>query len=226
MYDTQSILPACADILLEMVTCPHRRQCIASCPSIKQSMLPFPDFIGRTYRGLVVIGANPGPGGNYAAEEEEMNALLRTYATDKSLEFYNKLLDYRNESSRYWDERNLCSNTMRQHLHFDLEDIAYLNIVKCKTVKTNKQNSCVTKNIGLEVSRKCSHLYLKRQLEILRPTHIIAQWKPIPDDLAKLGFAFSGYAIKALNGLQSWRYKPELSTGAIKPVFEQFLMDA
>lgn len=220
MYDNNSIISAFANILFQMVNCKFRNICIEQCKStIKQSMLPFPDFIGRNYRGLVVIGANPGPGGNYSQEEQEINSLLREFSRNNSIDNYHKILDYRNSCSLYWDDRNLCSKKMRNFLNFDLEDIAYLNIVKCKT---EGKGSSVIYKIGKAVSERCFEHYLKKQLEILNPKYIIAQWKAIPDDLKELKFYFPESNIPFLDGNQTLRYKPELSTKDIKPVFELF----
>ena len=115
---------------------------------------------------------------------------------------------------KLWNS-HLCNNEFRNLLGYDIEEIAYLNIVKCRT---EEGNSNVIRNIGMEVSRMCCASYLSKQLEILQPKYIVGHWNPVIDNLQTLGIDLSKYRTASMNGARHLAKEEKIRE--IKGIFE------
>lgn len=202
----------------QIVSCAEFHDCRQLCGTFDDEP-PQPGFIGRSYRGLVIVGANPGTGYHrdfYQRNNKEYYALADKFSRSGNIKDYQAYLDFTANYMNYWNQ-HLCNAEYRSMLGYDIEDVAYLNIVKCRTSKTG---SDVFSNCGQEVTAKCAHAYLLKQLEILAPKYIVCHWKPVYAALARLGFPMDDIKCAAFSGARHLT-KPE-RTGEIKPIFDEF----
>lgn len=193
MSNIDFILNGFKDMTCEMAECSNYEHCRQHCPpkaAMDTKNPPYPDFVGRNYAGLVIIGANPGTSSQERSKRQDavMNAHLRKLSETRNRQDYEALLDFRNTASLDWN-LTLCSSYHREVLNYDFEKIAFLNIVKCRTL--NPQSD-VTKNVGSHVAKTCAKQFLLRQLLLLMPKYIVCQWKAVEDSLHAVGYNFSG----------------------------------
>ena len=173
----------------EIVKCSDKQQCCKECSSMDTDS-PQPGFIGRNYQGIVIIGANPGTGGEreyYQQMNRKYYAMADSFANSNDISDYHKYLDFSADYMQSWNQ-HLCNNKFRDFLDYDIEDIAYINIVKCRTTQTS---SDVFANCGATVTYRCAEQYLLRQLDILKPKYIVGHWKTIGNTLERLGYDLS-----------------------------------
>lgn len=193
MNNIDSILNSFKDMACEMAECSNYEHCRQHCPpkaTMDTQNPPYPDFLGRNYAGLVIIGANPGTSSQERSKRQDavMNAHLRKLSETRNRQEYEALLDFRNTASLDWN-LTLCSSYHREVLNYDFEKIAFLNIVKCRTLHPQ---SDVRKSVGLYVAGICAKQFLLRQLSLLKPRYIVCQWKAVGDSLRAVGYDFSG----------------------------------
>lgn len=224
MYDRSGIIEKFMDIEREMIDCTDYGHCREICPGsarMDSQNPPFPDFVGRRYAGLVIIGANPGTSSTEAFKRQdlEFNVRMEKLRNSGSIKDYNALLDYRNDASRSWT-RTLCNEEYRRLLGYDLETVAFVNIVKCRTFEPKAD---LFQNVGKEIPRRCYGKYLERQLSILKPRYVACQWKPIQRTLAALGYNFNGAKIGSFNGQRN--LPKEQRIAEVAHIFEEFLSD-
>jgi hypothetical protein len=183
-----SILSRFFETASQVANCPHYDVCRRDCPSLDRSAnsTPQPGFIGRRYGGLVIIGANPGiPNVSPFIEREPVYlSLIRDFARSGDFSKFLRYLDYAATYMSTW-RNNLTNNEFRGLLSYDIETIAYVNIVKCRSEPTG---SDLFKTVGESVTRRCFTSHLARQLKILEPKGFIGHWKPIPKTLRTLGY--------------------------------------
>jgi hypothetical protein len=178
-------------ISCEVGKCKHFHQCRRLCSTLDQTnnSTPQPGFIGKRYSGLVIVAANPGiPNVSPFIEREPIYLdLVKEFSETENYNSFLKYLDYASDYMSTW-RNNLTNKDFRELLGYDIETIAYVNIVKCRSFETG---SDPIKTLGKEVTERCFNNYLKKQLEVLQPKTIIGHWKPIPCVLNKLGYKVS-----------------------------------
>jgi len=187
------------DVACDIAQCSHYNRCRGDCPFLDSSTnsTPQPGFIGRKYSGLVIVGANPGiPNVSpFIEREPEYVRHIQNFARRRDFELFNRYLDYAADYMGTW-RNNLANQSFRKLLGYDIEEIAYINVVKCRS---NPVGSNPFTSVGEPVTRRCFNSHTARQLAVLKPKWIVAHWKPIPRTLAALGYDFPK-AIPAYSG--------------------------
>jgi len=186
--------------------CPHFDQCRKECPTLDNTpnSTPQPGFIGRRYKGLVIIGSNPGIPKTKLFQKREPIYLKHIYdfAIEKNFDKFQEYLDYASDYMTIWNN-NLTNSYFRNLLGYDIENIAYINIVKCRSINTG---SDPLNTVGYSVARRCFTTHTVKQLDLLKPQWIVGHWKPIPDVLRKLGYRINQY-IPCYSGKRDWTYE-------------------
>jgi hypothetical protein len=222
MFHNEKIIDDFKRLTCEMSECPSYEYCRSICPHQSQMDTvnpPFPDFVGRKYSGLVIVGANPGTSFEQRFKNQDLHFknLLDKLKRSKRTSDYHSLLDYRNIASQEW-HKTLCSNFFRSKLEYDFETVAFVNIVKCRTLKCS---SNVENNVGRSVVSICTNRYLKKQLNILNPNYIVCQWKPVKETLRSIGYNFQGVSmVGCFSGQRNIPDKDKIME--IIPIFEIF----
>jgi hypothetical protein len=198
--------------------CPHFDQCRNECPNLDNSSnsTPQPGFIGRHYKGLVIIGSNPGIPDSKLYQEMEPIYLkhIHDFAVEKDFQKFLDYIDYLSDYMAIW-KNNLTNNYFRDLLKYDIGNIAYLNIVKCRSINVG---SDPFNTVGYSITRRCFTEHTLRQLDILKPKWIVGHWKTIPGVLKTLGYRVNQY-IPCYSGKRDWTY--EQRAHEIIPFFKQ-----
>jgi hypothetical protein len=150
---------------------------------------PQPGYIGRKYsnqNGLVIIGANPGiPNVSPFIQKDPIYIQhIQNFARNKDYDQFLQYLDYTDDYMKSW-RNNLTNAHFRELLGYNIEEIAYINLVKCRSIQVG---SNTIQTLGNTVTRRCFNLHTIRQLNLLKPRWIIGQWKQIPKTLHSLGY--------------------------------------
>jgi hypothetical protein len=214
----EDLLRQMMSLAREIVRCPHFDACRRECPSMDREP-PQPGFVGRRYRGLVILGANPGCGqGNefYLRQDKECYRLAQVFADSGSIEDYGRYLDFTGQYMGSW-HAHLCNREFRSLLGYDIEEVAYLNLVKCRTLVTG---SDVFANCGEAATNRCVHSYLLRQLSALQPKYIACHWQGVARALPRIGIGLNGIEVATLNGARHLSAAAKIAE--IKPLFARF----
>jgi hypothetical protein len=175
-------------ITRQISNCPNLSVCAKECYEDKLNKIiceqPSPDYLGPRYAGLVIVGANPGNPSNHKhrAADEITVELMRYVGQAPDAYAFDKLMAQLANSMREW--KQVVNISHRKKLEYDIEQIAYLNIVKCNT---RIANANPLKSVGKRVTSRCWATYASNQLRLLQPTHILGLWTPIRDVLRQLG---------------------------------------
>jgi hypothetical protein len=159
---------------------------------------------------LVIIGANPGKGKDrdvYRVGATEYYRLAAQFAKSGKFEDYMKYRDYTAEYMNEW-HGHFCNGENRRLLGYDIEEVAYLNLIKCRT---EKPSSDVLANVGRKVVSTCYETHLRAQLELLRPKFIVGHWKKVVGTLAGLGYDISGCKCASASGARHLSAKQRIS---------------
>lgn len=159
-------------VLHDTAHCPHMPICGKEGMDCRNM---FPGFIGRRYAGLVIVGHTPSNNKNFAAENEDfihyVDEFRKTvFSKDENSSCTARFLDYNEALCRYmnsWPEGCLVSREERDFLDYDIENVAFINIVKCFR-KENKDT-----RYKEDIQNRCFRSYCQKQLEILSPRYII-----------------------------------------------------
>ncbi|MBP2315473.1 uracil-DNA glycosylase family protein [Azospirillum soli] len=172
-------------ILRQVAVCQHRSACLRDCGTMIRERPPSPDYIGPRYAGLVIVGANPGNGstGSRKANDDHMERLMQRVGEEADVAAFQALMRFLPVSMQGWQQ--VVTSKHREILGFDIEEIAYINVVKCKTSNASANPA---DTVGDRVLRRCWQTYTAHQLRLLRPTHVIGLWKGIDVVLAALGY--------------------------------------
>lgn len=147
--------------------------------------VPSPDFIGSRYSGLVIIGGNPGlahQGVHYENDRRMFDFQRRVAAGDQ--EALTELLAFLPSSMAHWPQ--VVDTQSRLRLGYDIEDIAYIDIVKCGSAPAKGDTRSLFART--KILERCWKLHTRQLLELLQPTHILALWKPILGVLDYVGY--------------------------------------
>ena len=206
---------------VEVAACPHLATCRAEMSAAKKAMplaLPSPDYVGPKYNGLLIIGGNPGIAHRAAhhANDAHMFALQAKIATGDQAAF-DELMTFLPQSMAHWLQ--MVNTDGRQRMQYDIEEIAYIDIVKCATRPGGSKLEALL--AGTQVLQRCWTTHTAALLDLLAPTHIVALWAPIISTLKGLGYTFPSNAISGhYDGRRNWgrdqRYQ------AAKPVFDAY----
>jgi hypothetical protein len=204
-------------LMIQVANCPNLARCRSDCQKLDKTKFPSPDFVGRRYRGLVIVGGNPGNSYNASTSQSDQVAdqLMDRVRMHGRQEDAEKVLEFYPSWMLSW--KQIVNASHREILRFDIEEVAYLNLVKCKTLVGS---SNTLRLVGTEVFERCADTYALRQLEILRPRFLVGLWQPIRGMLEGAGFSFRGIQYAAYNGQHSLPLEERLSD--IKRLFAQF----
>jgi hypothetical protein len=97
---------------------------------------------------------------------------------------FDELLAFMPTSMAHWPQ--VVDGDGRLRLQYDIEEVAYIDIVKCGTAPGRGDTDSLFKNTG--ILGRCWEQHTRRLLELLRPSHILALWKPISGVLERLGY--------------------------------------
>ncbi len=181
---------------------------------------PSPDYIGPRYRGLVVVGANPGIA---ITPSQKLND-ARTFELQERIatgdrDAFAELLRHLPDSMLGW--KQMVNRSARAYLDYDVEEIAYINLVKCATTITNSDVRKLFKGAAKDVPSRCWNLHTRAILEALNPHFVVALWIPVLQNLEWLGYRFD--AVKkfaAYNGQRNLRSEEKYK--GVKAVFDFF----
>lgn len=159
--------------------------------------MPSPDFIGSRYSGLVIVGGNPGLAhhGVHHANDRRMFNLQRRIATGEQSAF-DELLEFMPKSMAHWPQ--VVDSDGRHRLRYDIENVAYIDIVKCGTAPGKGDTHSLLS--GTAILARCWEQHTLRLLELLQPTHVLALWKPIIEVLERLGYPLQDKMVGYYNG--------------------------
>lgn len=169
--------------------------------------VPSPDFIGSRYSGLVIIGGNPGLAhrGSHFENDLTMFELQREVAKGDR-DAFEKLMSFLPFSMEHWPQ--VVDSDGRRRLKYDIEDVAYIDIVKCGTSPARGDTRALMAGTG--VLGRCWETHTRKLLSVLAPTHILALWKPILGVLEGLGYSLkdkeTGYYCGARHLTKETRY--------------------
>ena len=204
-----------------VAACPHAEICQAefrkkgareqSPEDRRLGPMPSPDFIGSRYRGLVVVGGNPGIASTteHRCNDRITLDLQRRIALGDRRAF-EELMRHLPVSMAHW--KQVVDADGRRRLRYNIEEIAYVNLVKCGT-RPGRGNTKALFS-GTPILSRCWETHTKQMLDWLAPTHVVALWKPIIGILNKLGFnvdaVVSGYHNGARHLTKDQRYAAAL----------------
>lgn len=181
---------------------------------------PTPDYVGPRYRGLVVIGANPGIAFRSKQKANDAHTFElqdRIAAGDRVA--YDELLLHLPESMLGWQQ--MVNGFARQFLRYDIEEIAYINLVKCATTTPHSDVHNLFRNNAKAIPQRCWDANSLPLLESLRPRFIAALWRPVLGSLRQLGYLFAGVEMTgAYNGQRNLPIHKRYED--VKKVFDAF----
>jgi hypothetical protein len=117
--------------------------------------------------------------------------------------------------------RQVVNRRARDFLKYDIDEVAYVNLVKCGTTRTSSDIHSLFKGGAGSIPKRCWDTHTRDLLDYLKPSRVVALWKPIRSNLARLGFSFDGVEkFGAHNGSRSVSFDDKFLE--IKPIFDQF----
>ena len=139
-------------------------------PSPPALGLASPSFLGRDYRGLVVLGQNPGLGARRGSEHRIWDGLLTAWRDEGTTESYGKafrfyLDDFQHVAAwRQWVEPVLLAADLSAH------EVAYLNLGKSVLRKNEPPRSP-------DPIFEADWRWTRAQLDLLEPAIVLAGGK-------------------------------------------------
>ena len=182
------------EIARAVAACPHSTTCgsefrtkyeKAQPSRLHFAAMPSPDFIGARYSGLLIVGGNPGLAhhGVHFANDQKMFDLQGRIAAGEQGAF-DELLAFMPLSMAHWPQ--VVDSDGRRRLQYDIEDIAYIDIVKCGTAPGKGDTHSLLN--GTAILARCWEHHTRHLFDLLRPTHILALWTPIVAVLERLRY--------------------------------------
>jgi hypothetical protein len=139
--------------------------------------VPQPGFVGARYRStrLLFIAQNPGTHKDPVRDKPYLRALqrLRVEPTMENYDLANR------ESRKFIPDWTIQKKYfLLDKCHLDLDDIAFFNVVRCRTRDNEKPNEEMTKN--------CLKEHFKRWLDLLKPRFVVFLGKWAKDQTCDL----------------------------------------
>lgn len=124
---------------------------------------------------------------------------------------FDELMRFLPESMANWPQ--VVNADGRRRLRFDIENVAYIDIVKCGTAPGRADTSALFG--GTEILNRCWTNHTRRLLELLAPTHILTLWTPIKKVLEGLSYSLKDKELGNYNGARhltlEQRYAPAVA---------------
>ncbi len=185
----------------------------AACPKLlrdEQENVPQPGYIGHGYRAtkLLLVGQNPGVDTvGLAARDRIYTTALREVAESPSAATYQSLTSILEDFVPSWPVHG--NYFPLRECGLTLQDIAYCNVVRCRTVGNATPSTRQTKN--------CVDTHFQHWLEVLKPRVVIfiGKWasdrcRTITDGL-KIPSAFMNRQ-RSLSAMERTRNRQEVVT--------------
>lgn len=167
----------------------------------------FPGFIGKEYKQLVIVGSHPS---NNSAYQEYNESFIRHLEEFKKVEYseapnsacVEKFLDYLTALESYmnnWKDEHLVSRAARKYLSYDIEHIAFVNMVKCFRAKDASND----KKQLARIKYRCVTSCFLQQMEVLDPKYIVCINKATMENLKNLYSLHHNCEIGCANGIRT-----------------------
>ena len=190
----------------DIVHCPYCTDCQKE--GMRCREMKYPGFIGKRYAKFVVVGHFPANNKQYIERE---NAFRPYYEAFKNSQFsdaldsicYENFIAYNEALSNYmreWPRGYFVSEKEREFLNYDIDNIAFINITKCKFQNSEKQRD---DNAVKMIDAYCFNKHFINQIKILNPDHIVCVNKKTKMILENLYPEIKKFNIAAGNGSQS-----------------------
>jgi hypothetical protein len=131
--------------------------------------VPQPGYIGTNYgrTGVLLVGQNPGVPGRLADRDRPYTAALRTLRDDPTPQNYAKLQEVLSRFIRDWPVQGRYFPLKECGL--ELADIAYFNLVRCRTIDNAPPNAALTNSC---------RTHFDRWLDMLKPSVVafVGKW--------------------------------------------------
>lgn len=181
-YDIEHIKKEMIQLMTGIVNCSHCKKFVEGEELDKQH---FPGFIGKEYKGLVIIGRNPGSSGSANRREIDKRTFnsLSSFKNNptKSFDAYQDALKSAMEEWTVWKKsKDLRDEFFYKRHNIEPDNIAFINLAKCRLKDPKKK---LIPNICLQCTKECFKNFTQKQLEVLNPTHIIYLFKGVRDTL-------------------------------------------
>ena len=126
--------------------------------------VPQPGYIGPHYKTsrVLLIGRNPGTTKTLQAQDRQYTAALRALRDDPTPERYKKLTSILKDFIPQWQIHKYFP---LEDSGLALEDVAYCNIVRCRTTGDSGP--------GELLAQQCIHEHFKRWLTLLAPKIVV-----------------------------------------------------
>ncbi|MPZ48967.1 MAG: hypothetical protein GEU75_06600 [Dehalococcoidia bacterium] len=142
-----------------------------------------PGFMGTEYKGLVVLGLNPGNGDNrlsrtgFQPKWQEWHEVLAKWRDSGTTAAYEKAFQCWLDDLREWRVWSMYVQPLLNQLGFTPRNIAYLNLFQSPTIA----NASLTPRMI-----RTGWPWTKAQLDVLKPRAVVAGGKRVGDILAGL----------------------------------------
>jgi hypothetical protein len=179
----------CRHVSPNIVKADAQMKCMGS--TFRDQPIPQPGFIGENYSGFLIVASNPGMGDrSTVAHDDEIYGLYKKYAERPSIEAFSELnSSLTNKLPLITKGTNLLSYRMLTIAGLHPSEIAYMNVVKCKSDPGNPDPLLA---VGKDAAQTCALHFLKKQTDLLRPIAVIFGWKAVEGALTRLGIEFLG----------------------------------
>lgn len=162
-----------------IVTCDRLQSCRASFPGLSRDYTPQPGFVGSRYavHRVVLLAQNPGHASQagHVPGETEMYRRLAAAAASSSKPDFDAAMTQLGQFMSTWPVIQRLK--LRERFNLDLQDVAYFNLLKCKTVANKKPT--------LQLYETCAHQTSVPQLEALAPRFVLCLGKGVYDAAQK-----------------------------------------
>lgn len=127
--------------------------------------VPQPGYIGSNYRNVrvLLVGQNPGTPKSLAEEDLHYTAALRALRDEPTIQRYKQLRTVLRTFILRWPVQNNHFPLTESGL--TLDDIAYCNIVRCRTANDSKP--------GETLAKQCLNGHFIRWLNLLKPKVVV-----------------------------------------------------
>ena len=162
--------------------CPCYAQCRTRFEALDGEFQPQPGFIGKRYFEakcrVVIVAQNPGHASisSHTPDEQHMYALWQSVANTQGAADFDTTMDFIGGFMKTWPI--IQRARLQENYSVALEDIAYLNVLKCKTKENQRPSN--------EIYQTCLEQTTRKQLQALAPHYLLCFGKDTYTQIAPL----------------------------------------